>query len=359
MKYIVYLTKNTKNEKIYIGVHKTENPDVFDGYLGCGVYRNSPSSYKRSKTPFQFAVNKYGIDCFKRTTLRVFDNEEDAYELEAKLVNEAFITRSDTYNATLGGSAPHDVSVEVFQYDTKGVFIKMWKSFREVSRHFECSSTAIYNAVNFKGSSQGYFWSTELVDNLDITEYTFETNIQTVYKYNSEGILLTTFNSIANAAREIGVDSSQVGRSIKGEYKLKDFYYSLDLFVKFIPKETTNIRGKKIHLYTLEGDYYKTYNTPLECARDFGLKTSSDISASLRLGRLFKNYQVSLERVDKIGAFNTPITRGKPVGCYTKEGELVEEFSTIAEAIKKYGHSVSRVLKGQQMTTKGFIFKFL
>ena len=30
MKYIVYQTINIKNNKIYIGVHKTENPDVFD-----------------------------------------------------------------------------------------------------------------------------------------------------------------------------------------------------------------------------------------------------------------------------------------------------------------------------------------
>ena len=45
MKYIVYQTTSKVNNKIYIGVHKTENPDVFDGYLGNGIYIYRPSLY--------------------------------------------------------------------------------------------------------------------------------------------------------------------------------------------------------------------------------------------------------------------------------------------------------------------------
>jgi hypothetical protein len=42
MKYIVYLTTNLESKinglnRIYVGVHETENPEVFDGYIGCGV----------------------------------------------------------------------------------------------------------------------------------------------------------------------------------------------------------------------------------------------------------------------------------------------------------------------------------
>lgn len=32
MKYIVYLTTNIVNNKIYVGVHGTKDPTVFDGY---------------------------------------------------------------------------------------------------------------------------------------------------------------------------------------------------------------------------------------------------------------------------------------------------------------------------------------
>ena len=39
MKYIVYKTTCLVNSKIYIGYHQTSNPEIFDGYLGCGLYK--------------------------------------------------------------------------------------------------------------------------------------------------------------------------------------------------------------------------------------------------------------------------------------------------------------------------------
>jgi len=56
MKYIVYLTNNIKNQHIYVGIHKTENPNIFDGYLGNGINRFQPSSMYNSKDPFCLAV---------------------------------------------------------------------------------------------------------------------------------------------------------------------------------------------------------------------------------------------------------------------------------------------------------------
>lgn len=54
MKYIVYKTTNQINNYIYVGVHKTANPKVFDGYLGCGVNIKIPYTYQHSKTKFQW-----------------------------------------------------------------------------------------------------------------------------------------------------------------------------------------------------------------------------------------------------------------------------------------------------------------
>lgn len=40
MKYIVYKTTCLVNDKIYVGVHQTQDPNKFDGYLGRGFYKN-------------------------------------------------------------------------------------------------------------------------------------------------------------------------------------------------------------------------------------------------------------------------------------------------------------------------------
>ena len=89
MKYIVYQTVNKENGKIYIGVHKTENPNIFDGYIGNGI--KVGYSLENPKTVFQYALKKYGYDSFIRTTLKVFDTEEDAYDEEARIVTLDFI----------------------------------------------------------------------------------------------------------------------------------------------------------------------------------------------------------------------------------------------------------------------------
>ena len=123
-KYIVYITTNIVNKKIYIGVHKTQHPYGYDKYLGCGVTTNRPSSYEKASTPFQYAVKKYGPKNFIRKTLMVLDTLEEALKYEALIVNETFIKREDTYNIALGGGLPADNSIEIYQYSLDGTFIK-------------------------------------------------------------------------------------------------------------------------------------------------------------------------------------------------------------------------------------------
>ena len=135
MKYIVYQTVNKINNKIYIGVHGTEI-DEFDGYIGNGVNIYRPATYMNPKTPFQYAVKKYGIKNFIRTTIKEFENEEDAYKLEEQLVNEQFLKREDVYNLALGGRITElaNPRKKVYMYDLNGNFEREFDSVNSAER---------------------------------------------------------------------------------------------------------------------------------------------------------------------------------------------------------------------------------
>ena len=128
MKYIVYETTCLINGKIYIGVHGTEDPTVFDGYLGDGVATYYRYFIKHPKWPFQFAVAKYGIENFKRRVLFVYDTDKEAYKKEEEIVNLEFINRSDTYNIALGGQYIKKISAPIYQFTLEGKLIKKYES---------------------------------------------------------------------------------------------------------------------------------------------------------------------------------------------------------------------------------------
>ena len=150
MKYIVYKTTCLINNKIYIGVHKTENSEIFDGYLGCGFNLNNSHYLNYPVNPFHFAIIKYGSANFKREILYTFDNDENAYLKESELVTEEFIKSDKTYNVSLGGKGrPRPYNI-VYQFDLKGNLLKSYESAIFASKIIERNISNIYNAINDK-----------------------------------------------------------------------------------------------------------------------------------------------------------------------------------------------------------------
>jgi hypothetical protein len=136
MKYIVYQTVNKINGKLYIGVHKTENPEIFDKYIGNGVYIGY--SLENPKTVFQYALKKYGYNNFLRTTLKVFDDLQSALDMEASIVTADFVKQDNNYNTALGGGYLI-IYKTLYQFNNQKQLIKKWEGNYAVKEYYGIS----------------------------------------------------------------------------------------------------------------------------------------------------------------------------------------------------------------------------
>lgn len=272
MKYIVYQTINLINNKIYIGVHQTSNPDIFDGYLGCGVSLDEPSIYMNPKTPFQYAVKKYGIKSFTRTVLKVFDNADDAYKLEAELVDVDFIKRKDTYNIALGGNKGNYSKTYIYKYSLNGNLLNSYESVTEAAKANNSQEKTIYRAIQMNIKVNDCYYSFTLTDKF-IPKRQPNLKGKTVYIYDLNGNYLTEILS---------------GKKLQEYYKIKSYtclkqalmtgkpykgtQISLEKVDKLPKAKESENKAKKIGCYDLNGNLIEKFDSIKEATRKYGSK---------------------------------------------------------------------------------------
>lgn len=275
-KYIVYKTTNKINNKIYIGVHRT-NVDIDDGYIGCGLY-NSPNSIKQFKRyKFHHAVKKYGVANFIRETLFEYDDTEEgklaAYKKEAELVNRDFLKRVDVYNMTLGGKVPSSmIEREVAQYDIDGHFIRTYYSITHASELTGISHSGIQAACSREITRcKNYQWRYFDGNTDDIEGLKFV--YKPVYQFDLQGNYLAHYKDCADASRKTGITKSSINDTCNGKIRASHgYYWSYDKHFNYKPMDS---KGTAVACYTNEGTFVKAYPSLTEAAKELGVSLSS------------------------------------------------------------------------------------
>jgi len=354
------MTVNKQNKKIYIGVHKTIDPNMFDGYLGCGVYVNQPSSYNKAKTNFQYAVQKYGPENFIRKTIKVFNDEEDAFFMESEIVNEEFICRPDVYNMVLGGKGGDFAQTRktTYQYDLSGKLIKEYSSIKEAAMLVNRNMRTIWRAINEKIKSADSYWSNEKYETLDLSSYKTET-IDTgfiTYQYDDKGEYECCYESIVDCCRILGLDRRNMMKAMKLGILHHNKYFSYDFQPNYSIVKSEQIKNRTIYQYDLNGEYIGEFENAESAKKHFG-KLGGNVYTAIKLGTICFGFQWRFEKFDKIAPY---IAKKGPrkIGKYDKDWNLIKIYDTLAACKKENGSGMQHVLSGRDEFAKGFRYKY-
>lgn len=363
MKYIVYLTVNKQSKvnglnRIYIGVHQTQNPEIFDGYIGCGVYINQPSTYIYGKTPFQKAVKKYGVQAFEREVLYIYDTAEEAYKKEEELVNLDFIKLSHVYNACLGGIM-NKLSKPLFQFDLEGNLVKKWDYAEEAYSFYNIPREQFNYAVYDKHPLLDFLWSRE--PSINVSEYTTTAwgSPEVTHLYNKDGKWLGEFISRKECGEYLGLSKETISKAVLQQSLLqKQYYVSNKLVDLFIPKPRKQHQSDLIFVYD-ENSQLIGQGVGKAIMPIIGLHSWKDIHDIFRYKNgWYKNYYLSKTPVEQV-----PEKEWKnrtSVDVYDKYGNFIETLGTLKEVKQKYNVPSAKIknLELGDRYYEEYIFKY-
>lgn len=269
MKYIVYQTTNKINGKIFVGVSKTEDPNVFDGYLGNGIKRGEELKYP--KTVYQYAVKKYGYNNFTKKILFIYDTIEEAYKKLSEIVNDEWIKSNKTYN-TFVIKYSDNQNKKLYRFDYKGNLFNVWDSYYDVIENYGKGCYSLQNAIKNKTSLYESYWSYD--SKINLAEYS-KIKQEGCFQFDEDGNLIKYWETVNDAAKELKVNSYSIHEAIRIKKIFKKCWWCLNKdgiyhTIKF--NELFNLNNKSVLQYDKDHNLISEFNSIKEATKILHIK---------------------------------------------------------------------------------------
>lgn len=335
MNYVVFITTCKQTNLYFIGLHKQANDlNVFDGYLGDSVWQQKASTFKYPKSPFQFAVKRYGSDQFTRIDLAYFTEYSSAYQYYIKL----FCNNNRTYNIQ-----PIDNHKIIYQFNLDGKLIKNW-TVEEAVDFYGYPYAKIKQSILTKTALCNSFWS----DISEINVYEYDTKpIHYIYIYNEQGKCVDILGSLNQVCEILNIPIKEVLEHINKQILCNNYYISYKLLDVYKPKIRRQLKDEKYYVYDLQGKLIK------EC---FGKEVMNvirchswkKIHTVIQNGGYYYEYFISHTPVDKL-----PPKKEHRADIYDKYGNPIESVTDLSILRNKYGLTNAQI-KRMQLGDKYF-----
>lgn len=283
---IVYVYTNKVNGKKYVGQtihphtrhasHMKLDHKVFD------------------RTPFHYAVMKYGVDAFEYKIVELFicDDKEELQELmnqsEIELIKlyKTLASGTSGYNVKTGGqfntyTSQGYGSRPVEMFDMEGNYIRSFKSISEAQIYCGIAGKGIKEVCDrCARTSAGYLWAWKGEQPL-IPE-----NRNEVHQYDLEGRYVCSYETMSEAGVKFcGRASSSIFSALQDKYRIAYGYYWRRYKTDILP--ITDF-PKAVYCYDYTGGFIKGYRTLKEAAEDTGASGVSCICGAIRKNQFFR-----------------------------------------------------------------------
>ena len=202
---VVYKVTNKRDGNSYIGVTTKSMEERKKDHL---IKVNSNSLNK-----FHSAIKTYGKESFKWEQVDTASTTDELAKKEKEYILK-YNSKEDGYNLDSGGG----FKKTVYQYDIiYGNLLNKYSNLTDASKTINVNKQDLSKICLSVGKvCKGFYWS---YDNKEPFEANVDVRKKKVSKYSLDGVFIDSYNSIAEASKNTGINKSCIAKVCRGERK--------------------------------------------------------------------------------------------------------------------------------------------